>query len=46
MTELEISVFNLKLAHQQRIENLKEKIKELQEEICLLKESYGRIYDL
>lgn len=46
MTELEISILNLKLIKRTRLENLKKKIKELEEEIRILKESYDRIYDV
>lgn len=46
MTELEISILNLKLINRTRLENLKKKIKELEEEIRILKESYDRIYDV
>jgi uncharacterized membrane protein (DUF106 family) len=46
MTELEISLLNLKLIHKNRLENLKKQIKELEEEIRILKESYERVYDL
>lgn len=45
MTELELSIFNLKLIHRNRIEELKKKIKSLQEEIDIIKDSYARIYD-
>jgi uncharacterized membrane protein (DUF106 family) len=46
MTELEISILNLKLIHKNRLEDLKKQIKELEEEIRILKESYERVYDL
>ena len=46
MTEFEISILNLKLVHKNRIKDLKQKIKELEEELRILKASYGRIYDL
>jgi uncharacterized membrane protein (DUF106 family) len=46
MTELEISLLNLRLIHKNRLENLKKQIKELEEEIRILKESYERVYDL
>lgn len=46
MTELELSILNLKLVHKNRLEDLKKQILELEEEIRLLKESYERIYDL
>lgn len=46
MTELEISLLNLKLVHRDKIENLKKQIQKLEEEIRILKESYERIYDL
>lgn len=46
MTELEISILNLKVVNKNRIEELKKQIQELQEEINILKRSYERIYDL
>lgn len=46
MTELEISILNLKLVHKNRLENLKKQIQNLEEEIRILKESYERVYDL
>lgn len=46
MTELEISLLNLKLIHKNRLENLKKQIQELEEEIRILKDSYDRIYDV
>ena len=46
MTELEISILNLKLVHKKRLENLKQQIRELEEEIRILKEYYDRIYDV
>lgn len=46
MTELEISILNIKLVHKNRIESLKKQIQKLEEEIAILKESYERIYDL
>lgn len=46
MTELEISLLNLKIVHRDRIENLKKQIQKLEEELRILKESYERIYDL
>ena len=46
MTELEISILNLKLVHKNRLEILKRQIKELEEEIRILKDSYNRIYDV
>jgi hypothetical protein len=46
MTELEISILNLKLVHKNRLEVLKRQIKELEEEIRILKDSYNRIYDV
>jgi hypothetical protein len=46
MSELELSILNLKLVHKNRLEDLKNQILELEEEIRLLKESYERIYDL
>lgn len=46
MTELEISILNLKLVHKRRLEDLKKQIRELEEEIRILKESYEPIYDL
>lgn len=46
MTELEISLLNLKLIHKNRLENLKKQIQELEEEIRILKNSYDRIYDV
>jgi uncharacterized membrane protein (DUF106 family) len=46
MTELELSILNLKLIHKNRLEDLKKQIKELEEEIRILKDSYDRIYDV
>ena len=46
MTELELSILNLKLIHKNRLEDLKKQIKELEEEIRILKDSYDRIYDI
>lgn len=46
MTELEISLLNLKLIHKKRLEDLKKQIQDLEEEIRILKESYVRIYDV
>lgn len=46
MSELELSILNLKLVHKTRLEDLKKQIQELEEEIRILKESYERIYDL
>ena len=46
MTELEISLLNLKLIHKNRLENLKKQIQDLEEEIRILKDSYDRIYDV
>jgi uncharacterized membrane protein (DUF106 family) len=46
MTELEISLLNLKLIHKNRLEDLKKQIKDLEEEIRILKDSYDRIYDV
>jgi hypothetical protein len=46
MTELELSILNLKLIHKNRLEDLKKQIKDLEEEIRILKDSYDRIYDV
>jgi hypothetical protein len=46
MTELELSILNLKLIHKNRLEDLKKQIKDLEEEIRILKDSYDRIYDI
>jgi uncharacterized membrane protein (DUF106 family) len=46
MTELEISLLNLKLVHKNRLETLKKQIQDLEEEIRILKDSYDRIYDV
>jgi uncharacterized membrane protein (DUF106 family) len=46
MTELELSILNLKLVHKNRLEDLKKQIKDLEEEIRILKDSYDRIYDI
>lgn len=46
MTELELSILNLKIIHKNRLEDLKRQIKELKEEIRILKDSYDRIYDV
>lgn len=46
MTELEISILNLKLIHKKRLQQIEKKIEDLEEELRILKESYQRIYDL
>jgi uncharacterized membrane protein (DUF106 family) len=46
MTELEISILNLKLVHKNRLEYLKKQIQDLEEEIRILKDSYDKIYDV
>lgn len=46
MTELELSILNLKLIHKNRLEDLKRQIRELEEEIRILKDYYDRIYDV
>ena len=43
---IDLSVLNLKLIQIQKLEEMKEKIKELQEEIILLKKSHSKIYDV
>jgi uncharacterized membrane protein (DUF106 family) len=46
MTELDISILNLKLVHKKRIEDLKNKIKELEQQIEIIQKSQEKIYDL
>jgi hypothetical protein len=46
MTELDISILNLKLVHKKRIEDLKNKIKELEQQIKIIQKSQEKIYDL
>lgn len=46
MTELEISILNLKIVYEKRIEDLKKQIEKLEEEIRILNDSYDRIYDI
>lgn len=43
---IDLSKLNLKLIQIQKLEYLKEKIKELEEEIVLLKKSHSKIYDV
>jgi len=46
MTELDISILNLKIVNKKRIEDLKNKIKELEEQIEIIQKSQEKIYDL
>jgi uncharacterized membrane protein (DUF106 family) len=46
MTHLELTILNLTLIHKNRLEVLKKQIRDLEEEIRILKESYDRIDDL
>ncbi len=46
MTSLDLSILNLKVIHQNRLEELKKKIQKLEEEIRILKDSHDRIYDV
>ena len=46
MTELDISILNLKLVHKKRIEDLKNKIKEMEQQIEIIQKSQEKIYDL
>lgn len=43
---IDLSVLNLKLIQIRKLEELKQKIKELEEEINLLKMSHSKIYDV
>jgi hypothetical protein len=46
MTELELSILNLRLVHKNRLEDLKKQIRDLEEEIRILNDCYDRIYDI
>ena len=43
---IDLSVLNLKMIQIRKLEELKQKIKELEEEINLLKMSHSKIYDV
>lgn len=43
---IDLSVLNLKLIQINKLQELKEKIKELEEEIVLLKKSHSKMYDV
>jgi uncharacterized membrane protein (DUF106 family) len=43
---IDLSVLNLKLIQIHKLQELKEKIKELEEEIELLKKSHSKMYDV
>ena len=43
---INLSKLNLKLVQIRNLEELKQKVKELEEEIMLLKKSHSKIYDV
>lgn len=43
---INLSTLNLKLVQIQKLEELKNRIKELEEELDLLKKSHSKIYDV
>ena len=43
---INLSKLNLKLVQIRNLEELKQKVKELEEEIILLKKSHSKIYDV